>query len=45
MLDEANLAVEVANQSTELLAGDVTIGVPDSFASHMMGSQFIDFIN
>ncbi|CAM3652640.1 transcriptional regulator [Psychrobacter glaciei] len=44
MLDEANLAVEVANQSAELLAGDVTIGVPDSFASHMMGSQFIDFI-
>ncbi len=44
MLDEANLAVEVANQSTELLAGDVTIGVPDSFASHMMGSQFIDFV-
>lgn len=44
MLDEANLAVEVANQSVEVLAGNVTIGVPDSFASHKMGSQFIDFM-
>ena len=44
MLDEANLALEVANQSVEMLAGDITIGVPDSFASHKMGSQFIDFM-
>lgn len=44
MLNEANTAVEVVNQSLELLAGDVSIGIPKSFASHVMGSLLVDFL-
>ncbi|PNK59812.1 LysR family transcriptional regulator [Psychrobacter sp. FDAARGOS_221] len=44
MLKEANAAVEVANQSLEVLAGDVSIGVPKSFASHVMGGLLVAFL-
>lgn len=44
MLAEANSAVEVANQSSQVLAGDVTISVPDSFASDVMSPIFTEFL-
>lgn len=45
MLNEAHNAVEVVHQSIEVLAGDVSIGVPKSYASHVIGGLFIDFLN
>ncbi len=44
MLAEATSAVEIANQSSEVLAGDVTISVPDSFASDVMSPIFTKFL-